>query len=80
VLDAEMKKIKNELRAEVFESKNWSKAGRSGDAVGAQVDKSLGNRMVQEANNIKGRFPELAEALKKEGKRLVNRGNSGAHK
>jgi hypothetical protein len=79
-LRTQVREIKNTLEKEIFEAANLSKTGRSGGAIGAQLDMKLGNRLVQEANKVKSSFPELAAELKKEGNRLLLRGKSGTHK
>lgn len=72
--------IKNQLRQEIFEQSDLNKPGRSGGAVGAQLNVRLGNRLQQHANTIKTTNPALAATLKKEGQRLIKTGKSGKHK
>lgn len=79
VLSITVTRIKNAIREAVFAEANLSKTGRSGGAIGAQLDKKVGARLVQEGNKT-GISRELSEALKKEGARAVNKGGGGVHK
>ncbi|RLB45612.1 MAG: hypothetical protein DRI90_28270 [Deltaproteobacteria bacterium] len=77
---AEVKATKDRLRQEIMDDQNLSKAGRSGTAVGAQLDTRLGAALGREGNRVKTSDPALSDALKKEGERTRTTGKSNKHK
>jgi hypothetical protein len=58
--------------------RSLSKTGRSGGAVGAQLDKKVGAQLVRDGNLIQD--PATAEAYKAAGRRLMNQGKGGVHR
>jgi hypothetical protein len=67
-----------EVRTEVMRDRDLTKTGRSGGAIGAQADVKVGAELIRRANQTRDK--ELAAELKKLGKRLIERGQSGVHK
>jgi hypothetical protein len=72
------RELADEIRTEVMSDRDLTKTGRSGGAIGAQADRRVGAELIRRANQTRDK--ELAAELKKLGKRLIERGQSGVHK
>jgi len=77
-LENEAKVIAKRIRGEIVGT--LSKKGRSGSAIGAQLDVKVGAQLVRDANIIKSSSPKLAAVLRTKGLRLQDKGRAGRHR